>query len=68
MKVTDKEIEYSQLRINNEDSLQEDSAEHENNVGVYGSLRITENNITNGFVVQDRLLERMMEKENVRVA
>jgi len=67
MKVTDKEIKYNQLRIN-EDSLQEDSAEHENNAGVYGSLRITENNITNGFVVQDRLLERMMEKENVRVA
>ena len=68
MKVTNKEIKYSQLQINFEDSLQEDSAEHESNAGVYASLKITENNITNGFVVQDRLLEKVMDKENVRVA
>jgi len=68
MNVTDKEIKYSQLQINFEDSLQEDSAEHKNNAGVYASLKITENNITNGFVVKDRLLEKMMNKENVRVA
>ena len=68
MNVTDKEIKYSQLQINFEDSLQEDSAEHKNNAGVYASLKITENNITNGFVVKDRLLEKIMDKENVRVA
>ena len=68
MNVTDKEIKYSQLQTNLEGSLQEDSAEHESNVGVYASLKITENNITNGFVVKDRLLEKIMEKENVRVA
>ena len=68
MNVTDKETKYSQLQTNIEDSLQEDSAEHESNAGVYASLKITENNITNGFVVKDRLLEKIMEKENVRVA
>ncbi|HZK61456.1 MAG TPA: group II intron reverse transcriptase/maturase [Anaerovoracaceae bacterium] len=68
MNVTDKEIKYSQLQTNIEDSLQEDSAEHESNAGVYASLKITENNITNGFVVKDRLVEKIMEKENVRVA
>ena len=51
MNATDKEIKYSQLQVNSEDSLQEDSAEHESNAGVYVSLKITENNATNGFVV-----------------
>ena len=46
MNVTDKEIKYSQLQFNFEDSPQEDSAEHESNAGVYASLKITENNIT----------------------
>ena len=68
MKVTNKEIKYSQLQINFEDSMQEDNAEQESNAGVYASLKITENNITNGFVVSDRLLEKIMDKENVRVA
>jgi len=68
MKVTNEEIKYSQLQINFEDSTQEDSAEHESNAGVYASSKITENNITNGFVVNDRLLEKIMDKENVRVA
>jgi RNA-directed DNA polymerase len=35
---------------------------------VYASLKITENNITNGLVASDRLLEKIMDKENVRVA
>jgi RNA-directed DNA polymerase len=68
MKVADKEIKYSQLQSNSEDSLQEDNAEQESNAGVYASLKITENNITNGFVVKDRLLEKIMDKENIRVA
>jgi RNA-directed DNA polymerase len=68
MKVTNKEIKYSQLQINFEGSTQEDSAEHESNARAYGSLKITENNITNEFVVKDRLLEKIMDKENVRVA
>ena len=68
MNVTDKEIKYSQLQINFEDSLQEDNAEQESNAGVYVSLKITENNITNGFVVKDRLLEKIVDKENMRVA
>ena len=68
MKVTNKEIKYSQLQIKIEGSMQEDNAEQESNAGVYASLKITENNITNGFVVKDRLLEKIMDKENVRVA
>ncbi|MGH4117954.1 group II intron reverse transcriptase/maturase [Clostridium sp.] len=68
MKVTNEEIKYSQLQINFEGSRQEDNAEHESNAGAYASLKITENNITNGFVVNDRLLEKIMDKENVRVA
>lgn len=68
MKVTNEEIKYSQLQINFEGSTQEDSAKHESNAGVYASSKITENNITNGFVVNDRLLEKIMDKENVRVA
>ena len=68
MKVTNEEIKYSQLQINFEDSTQEDSAEHESNAGVYASSKITENNITNGLVVKDGLLEKIMDKENVRVA
>jgi RNA-directed DNA polymerase len=68
MKVTNKEIKYSQLQNKIEGSMHEDNAEHESNAGVYASLKITENNITNGFVVKDRLLEKIMDKENVRVA
>jgi len=68
MKVTNEEIKYSQLQINFEGSMQEDSAEHESNAGAYASSKIIENNITNGFVVSDRLLEKIMDKENVRVA
>jgi len=68
MNVTNKEIKYSQLQINFGGSMQEDSAEHERNARVYASLKITENNITNGIVVKDRLLEKIMDKENVRVA
>jgi hypothetical protein len=41
MKVTNKEIKYSQLQINFEDSMQEDNAEHESNVRVRASLKIT---------------------------
>lgn len=48
--------------------MQEDSAEHESNAGAYASSKIIENNITNGFVVKDRLLEKIMDKENVRNA
>jgi len=68
MNVTDKEIKYSQLQPKGEDFMQEDSAEHESNAGVYVSLKITENNATNGFVVKERLLEKIMDKGNVRVA
>ena len=68
MKVTNKEIKYRQLQINVEGSMQENNAEHESNAGAYASLKITENNITNGFVVKDRLLGKIMDKENERVA
>ncbi|MCB2297301.1 hypothetical protein [Clostridium tagluense] len=68
MKVTNKEIKYIQLQINFEGSTQENSAEHESNAGVYAYLKIIENNITNGFVVNERLLEKIVDKENVRVA
>ena len=35
---------------------------------MYASLKITENNTTDGFVVKDRLLEKIINKGNVRVA
>lgn len=68
MTITDKEIKYSQLQINFEEPLQEDSAKHESNTGMYVYLKITENSITNGSVAKDRLLKKIMDKENVRVA
>lgn len=68
MKVTDREIKYSQLQFNFEDSLQENSAEHEGNAGVYTSSKITENNSANRLVVKDRLLERIVDKANFRTA
>ena len=68
MKVTDKEIKYRKLQGEIEDSRQEDNAEQESNAWVYASLRITENNITNGFVASDGLLEKIMDKENIRVS
>jgi hypothetical protein len=68
MNVTDKEIKYRQLQTQVEDFMQEDNAEHESNAGVYVSLKITENKATNGFVVKERLLEKIMDKGNVRVA
>ena len=68
MNVTDKEMKYSQLQYKLEDTMQEDSAEHEKNAGVYASLKITENNITNRYVVKERLLEKIVDKENFRLA
>lgn len=68
MKVTDKEIKYSQLQFNFEDSLQENNAEHEGNAGVYASSKITENNNTNRYAVEERLLEKIVDKGNFRVA
>ncbi len=66
MKVTDKEIKYCQPR--KEGSLQKDSSGSERYAGVYDSLKIAENNITNADKSKEGLLERIMEKDNLNKA
>lgn len=66
MNVTDKEIKYCQPL--KEDSLQKDSSESERYAGVYDSLRITENNITNASESRERLLEKILDKDNLNDA
>ncbi len=66
MNVTDREIKYCQPL--NKGSLQKDSSESERYVGVYDSLRITENNITNANESKERLLEKILDKDNLNNA
>lgn len=66
MKVTDKGIKCSQPL--KEDSPQKNSSESEGYVGVHDSLGITENNITNANESKERLLEAIMEKDNLNNA
>lgn len=66
MNVTNKEIKYCQPL--KEGSLQKDNSESERYAGVYDSLKITENNITNANVSRERLLEKILDKENLNNA
>jgi RNA-directed DNA polymerase len=66
MNVTDKEIKCSQPL--KEGSPQKDSSESERHVGVHDSLGITENNITNANKSRERLLERVLERDNLNNA
>jgi len=67
MKVTITGEKYSQLRID-EGSPQRDSAEHEKYAGGYIPTRITENNATDTEVPEERLLERILERDNLNRA
>ena len=66
MNVTDKEIKCSQPA--KEDLPQKDSSESERYVGAHNSLRITDNNITNANKSRARLLERILERDNLNNA
>lgn len=66
MKVTDREIKYCQPL--NKGSLQKDSSESERYAGVYNSLKITENNIANANESRERLLEKILDKDNLNNA
>jgi group II intron reverse transcriptase/maturase len=61
-----KEIKYCQPL--KQGSLQKDSSESEKYAGVYDSLRITENNITNADKSKERILEQILDKENLNNA
>lgn len=66
MKVTDKEAKYRQLHI--EDYLQKVPAEQGEYAEVYDSLRITENNAINAGLSTERLLEEILDKDNMNKA
>jgi group II intron reverse transcriptase/maturase len=66
MNVTNKETEYRQLHI--EDYLQKVPAEQEEYAEVYDSLRITENNVINADLSAERLLEEILDKDNMNSA
>jgi len=61
-----KEIKCCQPRI--EGLLQMDSSESEKYAGVHGSLRITENNITNASESKEGLLEQILDRNNLNNA
>ncbi|NOW06695.1 group II intron reverse transcriptase/maturase [Clostridium beijerinckii] len=72
MNVTKKEIKYRQL-YKTSDEVFEDypqivSAEQKGYVGVYASSRITENNIINTDLSTERLLEQIMDRNNLNNA
>ena len=66
MNVTDKEVKYRQLHI--EDYLQKVPAEQGEYAEVYDSLRITENNVINAGLSTERLLEEILDKDNMNKA
>ena len=66
MKVTKSGIKYRQPR--KEDYLQKVSAEQKGYVEVYAPSRITENNITNTDLSAERLLEKILDKDNMNQA
>ena len=66
MKVTDEEIKYRQLHI--EDYLQKVSAEQKGYAEVYASSRITENNIINTNLSSEGLLEQILDRDNLNKA
>lgn len=66
MNVTDKEIKCSQPL--KEGLPQKDSSENKRYVGVHDSLGITENNITNANKSKERLLEKILDRDNLNNA
>ena len=71
MNVTKTEAKCSQLPVDvsrKEGSLQTNSAEHEGYAGVHSSVRITENNITNADQSKERLLEEIIDRDNMNNA
>jgi retron-type reverse transcriptase len=73
MNVTETGEKYSQSHktskgCRSESSLQKDSAEHERYAGAYNPAKITENNITNANESEERLLEEILDKENLNEA
>ena len=66
MNVTDKGIKCSHPLI--EDSPQKNSSESEGYMGVHNSLGITENNITNANESRERMLERILDRNNLNNA
>lgn len=71
MNVTKTEAKCSQLPTDErqkEGSPQKNSAEHEGYAGVHSSVRITENNITNADQSNERLLEEIIDRDNMNNA
>ncbi|MGN8772461.1 group II intron reverse transcriptase/maturase, partial [Paenibacillus barengoltzii] len=66
MKVTETGAKGSQLPT--EDSLQKNSAEHEGYAGVHSPARITETDDTNATESKDRLLEKIVSRDNLNEA
>ncbi len=71
MNVTKTEAKCSQLPTDEdqkESSLQKNSAEHKGYGGVHSSVRITENNITDADQSKERLLEGVVDRDNMNHA
>jgi group II intron reverse transcriptase/maturase len=68
MNVTEAGNNHSQLRLTNWGSPQRDSAEHEEYAGACSQKRITENNAANTNEPKARLLERILERNNLNQA
>jgi len=71
MNVTETETKCSQLPTDEsqkEGSPQKNSAEHEGYAGVHSSVRITENNITDADLSKERLLEGVVDRDNMNHA
>jgi group II intron reverse transcriptase/maturase len=68
MNVTEEGLKHSQPRETSMGSPQRDSAEHEEYAGACSPARITENNITDANETTARLLERILERDNLNQA
>jgi len=66
MNVTEDEIKHRKLQI--EGYLQKVPAEQGGYVGACASSRITENNVTNAYTATDRLLEKILDRDNMNLA
>lgn len=66
MKVTEDEIKYRQLHTGG--CLQKVPAEQGEYAGAYDSSRITENNITDTNLLEDQLLEKIIDRDNMNRA
>jgi len=71
MNVTEEGAKCSQLPADEsrlEGSPQKNSAEHEGYAGVHSPLRIIENNITDASLSKERLLEEILDRDNMNKA